>query len=400
MTSPHPILYATSSASEEPSGLPLLRLAFRPFYLVGASSAVVLVSAWYFVFFGWLSLPADLSPVLWHAHEMVYGFVVAVVVGFLFTAGRSWTGLATPRGSQLASLVGLWLAGRVAGVFGGSTMFFFWDVAFLPLVAALFVQLLVRARNWRNLPIAGVLCALAAFNLLFHLAALGVIGLSPLRAMHVSVALVIVLISVMAGRVIPMFTRNAVVGVDIENNPRREQLVLGSTVMGLGLWVLSAPRELTALVLAVSAAGHVWRLLAWSSHKTVRTPLVWVLHLSYAWMPVAFVLLALACFGVVPQSAAVHALTVGVMGGVITGMITRTARGHTGRPLIASRVDVLAFALIAVSALLRVGTGLAEGGAYELGLVLSGVSWVAAFTLYLLRYLPWLLSPRVDGKDG
>lgn len=377
-----------------------MRLAFRPFYLAGALAAALQMVLWYFVFWGRFALASEISPVLWHAHEMVYGFVVAVVVGFLFTAGKSWTGLETPRGLPLASLVGLWISGRMAGIFGNATWFLFWDIAFLPLVAAVFVQLLVRARNWRNLPIAGILCLLAAINLLFHLSAMGVLGFSPLKALHASVALVMVLISVMAGRVIPMFTRNAIAGIEISTHPRREQFVLGFTVLGLGLWVLSAPGVPTAVGLVLAAVGHFGRLVAWSSLKTWRKPLVWILHLSYAWMPVAFVLLALACLDVVPYSAAVHALTVGVMGGVVTGMMARTARGHTGRILGASGVEVLMFALLPISALSRVGAGLLGGAAYEPGLVISGGCWVAAFSLYFFRYAPWLMTSRVDGKDG
>lgn len=400
MTMPLPIHLATEPVVEAPRGTPLLRLAFRPFYLAGASAAALLMAVWYFVFFGRYELASEISPVLWHAHEMVYGFAVAVVVGFLFTAGKSWTGLETPRGLPLASLVSIWLAGRISGVIGNATVFLFWDIAFLPLVAAVFVHLLVRARNWRNLPIAGVLCLLAGVNVLFHLSAMGVLGFSPMKVLHSSVALVVVLITVMAGRVIPMFTRNAIAGVEISTNPRREQLVLGLTALGLGLWVLSAPDVPTAMVLSLAAAGHLWRLFAWSSLKTWKKPLVWVLHLSYAWMPVAFVLLALACLDVVTSSVGVHALTVGVIGGVIAGMISRTARGHTGRMLTASPVEVLVFLLVPVSALFRVGAGLFGGGAYERGLVISGALWVAAFVLYLLRYAPWLMSARLDGKDG
>lgn len=400
MTVQSPQLLITEPRPLPPAGWPVWRLAFRPFYLAGALAAAGLIALWLLVVWGQFELGAEVSPVLWHAHEMVYGFVVAIVVGFLFTAGKTWTGQDTPRGQHLAALLALWLAGRVAGVLGDAHQFFFWDVAFLPLVTVTFVQILVRVRQWRNLPIAGILAALSLCNLLFHLGALEVLDLPPMQALHGAIALVTMLIVVMTGRVVPMFTRNAFAGIDIAVQPWRERFVLASTAAALLLWVLAAPAVAVAAACGLAALGQASRVWAWRSHKTWRKPLVWTLHLSHAWLPMAFVLLALASLGWLAPSVAVHALTVGVVGGVIAAMITRTARGHTGRPLQASVWDVGVFALLPMAALLRVGAGLVDPAFYSGALLASGVLWVLAFVLYLCRYTPWLLSTRVDGKDG
>lgn len=390
----------TPPAPQAPYGLPLLRLAFRPFYLAAAAAAVVLMLVWLAVFAGRLAPASGLSPVLWHAHEMLFGFVAAVIVGFLLTAGRTWTGLPTPRGAQLGALVLLWLAGRAASVIAPYPVYFLVDLMFLPIVAASFVDLLVRSRNLRNLPVAGVLILLSFANLAFHLGAMGALDVAPLKALHAAIALVVLLISIIAGRVMPLFTRNALPGVKVTHSHRWDQVTAGLTASGLVAWIAEADAIISAMLLLAAAAGHAIRLTRWSPLATWRRPILWILHVGYAWIPIGLAMLAASCIGVIGTTAAVHALAVGAMGGLIVGMVTRTARGHTGRTLEASRLEVAAYVVIVAAAVIRVAAALVPPSAQGPALVTAGSLWIVAFGLYLVRFAPWLAAPRLDGKDG
>lgn len=388
------------AATPAPSGWPLLRLGFRPFYLGAAAYAAVAVPLWVALLLGPLPLKLSLSPLLWHAHEMLFGFAVAVIVGFLLTAGKAWTGLPTPRGAALGALAGLWLAARLAALGAPYAVYAALDGLLLPLVAALFTRLLLRANNPRNLPLAGMLTLLATVNMVFHLAVAGVLPLSPVRALHAGLALVVMIECVMAGRVIPAFTMAAVPGVKLQAVRTLEQATLGSTGLGLALWALAPPNVLTGTVLGAAALLNALRLWRWQPLRTRGRPLLWVLHAAYAWLPVGLTLLALAQFGVVGTSAGIHALTVGTTGGLIIGMVTRTARGHTGRPLQPSRLEVAAYLLVAGAALVRVVLPLLAPQQFALWLMASAAAWALAFAMYLFVYAPWLTAPRLDGKDG
>ncbi|WP_457328876.1 NnrS family protein [Rhizobacter sp. P5_C2] len=383
-----------------PRGWPLLRLGFRPFYLGAASAAVALMAAWFFVFTGRLALPGTLAPALWHAHEMIFGVVGAVVTGFLLTAGRLWTQLPTPRGGLLGALATLWLAARVAGLCAPYPVFFLLDVMLLPLVAALFADLIIRSRNVRNAGIALLLTLLGLANLGFHLAASGALQIDAMAPLHAGLALIVVLETVMGGRVIPAFTMNATPGLQVRASPLRDRIALVATAGGLALWVMAAAPRLAAALLAAAALLHAWRALSWAPWRTLRRPLLWVLHGAYAWIPIGLGLLAAALALGQSASPAIHALAIGATGGLVIGMITRTARGHTGRPLEPTRREAVAYALVMVAALLRVGVPLLWPAAYGPALLMAGGAWIAAFTLYLSLYLPWLCSPRLDGQDG
>ncbi len=382
-----------------PRDWPVLRLAFRPFYLLAALAAVVLMPLWGLVYSGRLPLKTGLAPTLWHVHEMLFGMLGAVVVGFLFTAGKAWTGLPTPRGAALGFFVLLWLAARIASLLAPYPVFFFLDLAFLPLAAAVFLHLLVEAGNTRNLGIAAVLGLLGAANLAFHLGASGALQISSLRALHAGLALLVLLETLIGGRVIPLFTRNAQPGLSNEVPAWREALTLLTTIAGLALWLLEAAPLLAALALMAAAALHVARLITWRPLSTRARPILWVLHLAYAWIPVGLALLALALLRQQPVSPALHALGVGASGGLVLAMMTRTARGHTGRPLQAGRTEVWAYGLILLAALVRVVTPLLAPQLYTQGLLLAGGLFASAFALYLRVYTAWLTSPRADGRS-
>jgi uncharacterized protein involved in response to NO len=395
-----PVVPAASAPAPALDGLPLLRLGFRPFYLGAAVFAVLAIPLWLGLWLGHVRLDLPVPPMLWHAHEMLYGFAVAVIVGFLLTAGKAWTGLPTPRGASLGALALLWLAARIAGVAAPYPVYAALDVLLLPVVAAIFASVLLRGKNKRNLPLAAILVLLALANLCFHLSVAGIVALSPLAPLHAALALIILIETVIGGRVIPSFTANATPGLKIAPAPRLSWLAFGCTALALALWVFAPASVIGALAGVVAAALQLSRQWAWRPLVTRGRPILWILHVSYAWIPLGLLLLGLSQAGWVSGSIALHALAVGATGGLVIGMITRTARGHTGRPLKVSRPEVLAYGLVLSAAALRVLLPLAAPQWTVPAYVAAGAAWSVAFALYLWVHAPWLVSTRLDGKDG
>lgn len=383
-------------------GLPVLRLGFRPFYLGAAAFAALSIPLWVAIVLGKVAFPMTMPPLLWHAHEMLFGFAAAVIVGFLLTAGKAWTGLATPRGPALAALALLWLAARAAALLAPYPVYAALDVLLLPLVAGLLTAVLLRAGNRRNLPLAGILVLLAIANTMFHLASMRWVDVAPMTALHAGLAAIVLIECAMAGRVIPAFTLSATPGLKLRLRPKLELPNMVLTALGLACWVFAPAGPLPAVVLGLAAALQLHRLLTWQPLITRSRPILWVLHAAYAWIPIGLALLALSELGLLGVSAGVHALAVGATGGLVIGMITRTARGHTGRPLRVSKAEVAAYGLVLAAALLRTGVPLLapHGLSYAAPLVAVALAWSSAFATYLWVFTPWLMRTRLDGKDG
>lgn len=381
-------------------GWPLFRLGFRPFYLGAAAFALLAVPYWIAGLLGWVTLPSTMPPLLWHAHEMLYGFAVAVIVGFLLTAGKAWTGLGTPRGATLATMAGMWLAARLTALGAPYTVYALLDMAVLPWVAWVLTRVLLKAGNLRNLPLVAILLLLATANGGFHAAVLGWLDIDPLRALHAGLALVVMIECVIAGRVIPAFTMSALPGRQLKVPLWLERSTLAVTAASLAAWVLLPANLVTALGFAAAALLHAARLWHWQPWRTRARPILWVLHAAYAWLPVGFGLLAWAQLGGVAAAVGIHALAVGATAGLIIGMVTRTARGHTGRALKVSRLEVAAYLLVAGAAVARVLLPWAAPAHTATWLVVAASAWAIAFALYLWVFTPWLLSSRLDGKDG
>jgi uncharacterized protein involved in response to NO len=395
-----PIFDPTKSAAAKPKGWPVLRLGFRPFYIGGALLAALIVPLWVVMFLGLTPFTPAVSPLLWHAHEMLFGFAVAIIIGFLLTAVKAWTGLATPRGAALAALAALWLAARIAALTGPYAWYAVLDVALLPLVAVVLIRLILKSKNHRNLLLGLILSLLALANLAFHLAVMGVLNVPAMTPLYAGLALIVMIETVIAGRVIPAFTMSATPGLKLVASAWLERATLALTALSLAIWVFFPPSLLGALVLAVAAALHVKRWLGWRSMLTRGRPILWVLHVAYAWIPMGLALLAFSQVGWVGASAGVHALGVGATGGLIIGMLTRTARGHTGRALAVTRAEVMAYGLVFLAAVLRAFVLLVAPGWLAASLVVAAVAWAAAFGIYLWIYTPWLVQTRADGKDG
>ncbi len=380
-----------------PDTFSLWALAFRPLYLLAAILAAVAIPVWAVAFSGGLELP--IPGIWWHAHEMIFGFAVAVIIGFLLTAGRNWTGLDTPTDGLLAMLAALWLAGRLAMAFGSGAWVAVVDLAFLPIAAALMLRVLIKAKSKRNYFVGMLPVMLALANLLFHLAVLEVIAFDPLMAMHLALGLIIVLESVIGGRVIPMFTANAVRNIKQWRKAWLDWAAVILTGVALLLWAVAAGAWAAPVSIA-AALAQALRVGGWNPWATRKTPLVWILHLSYMWIPIGLALIALAQLGVLPRTGGVHALAIGATGGLIIGMMTRTALGHTGRMLMAGRIETVAYVLVQLAAVTRVLTVVAIPTAMLAGVHAAATLWTLGFVLYLWRYTPFLLRARVDGKAG
>lgn len=375
------------------------RLGFRPFYLLAAAFAAISVPLWIAQYFGWVRGLPHLN-LYWHMHEMVYGFAIAVIIGFLYTAGRNWTGLWTPRRGHLAALAGLWLAGRIAMLFAHPVLAAVVDLAFLPFAAWPMYRVLQRSGNRRNLFLIGLLGLLTVANAAFHGAVLGWIALAPLSVIQAAILIIVAIVSVMGARVIPMFTSNGAPGTEPIVHSKRDWIALALMVSASLAWVFRFPAPAIAALAAAAACATLLRLVGWKPHRTIGVPLLWILHASYGWIPVGFFLLALATLNVVPASAAFHAWTVGSIAGLILGMMTRTSLGHTGRPLKSGRAELSMYLLIQVGAIARVGAAIDTFGMRDSALIVATVCWSIAFVLYVLIYGPYLLQPRLDGRDG
>ncbi|USX11125.1 NnrS family protein [Paraburkholderia fungorum] len=384
------------------SDLPILRLGFRPFYLNGALFGMLAMLVWLGALHGFV--PAgrmtSFNGLLWHTHEMIFGFAAAVVAGFLLTAVRAWTSLETPSGAPLALLWLLWLAGRIAVWFGPEPLAAIVDSAFLPVLMIILLRVLIPARNHHNIFVPVVLGMLGLMNILFHAWVLQGRADLALRSADAAVGLLVTLVTIIAGRVTPMFTANAVPGYVCRRWRAIEALAVPLPLLAFALDALGASPWLVGSAAGATAVVHGIRLAGWRSWKVGCRPILSILHAAYAWVPLGFGMLMLSAVGLVPHSIALHALTVGVLGGAIIAMITRTALGHTGRRLVAGSTEIACYCLVIAAAVLRVFGPLLAGDWGAGWIDAAGLCWCVAFALYARQYWPWLTRPRIDGKAG
>ncbi len=381
------------------SGFALWNLGFRPFYLLASSFAALSILLWICQYTGHLPTMYVRAP-SWHAHEMLYGYTLAVVAGFLLTAVRTWTGKPTPAGVPLMALAALWVAGRALVLTPFAAAAAIVNAAF-PVAVAIGIGIpIVQSGNRRNYFFIALLLLLGLAVLAFHLAHLGVLPWPERASLQVGLDVVLFILAVMGGRVIPMFTNSGIPGVKATRRPMVERLALGGVLVLLAADLLQAPSGAIAVVAVLVAVAHFVRLYLWQPWRTLGAPIVWVLHVAYGWVVIYLVLRGLATIGVTGELLVVHALTIGAIGGMTIGMMTRTARGHTGRPLVADRFEVACYVLVFIAAVIRVFGGMLMPSAYVITVVASGICWSAAFALYAVRYWPVLSRPRLDGKPG
>jgi uncharacterized protein involved in response to NO len=385
----------------------LLRYGFRPFFLGAGLVAMLLIPWWAASYAFGTPLGAGWPPTLWHGHEMLFGFIVAAIAGFLLTAVPSWTGARGFAGWPLALVAGLWLLARIAVATSR-----LWppaavaalDLAFLPVLAALVLPPLVRARN-RNTPLLAALAALWATDVAFYWGLYHRNDGVSLRALVLGIDIVLILITVIGGRILPTFTASALkqrgVAQPMRTWPRLTELAAGSMV-AVALSDLFVPDGVIAGVIAALAAGiQVVRLAQWQSLKTLRQPIVWVLHLAYVWLPIGLALKSAALLtGAAPAAFWLHALTIGAAATMILAVMTRASLGHTGRPLVVDPIIALAYLLVTAATLVRVFGLAVLRLPYPEVILAAAFLWTAAFVLFIWVYAPILLAPRVDGKPG
>lgn len=382
------------------SGVALWNLGFRPFYLLAGVFAAVAILFWIAQFTGLGGARVYMGDPRWHAHEMIFGYTFAVIVGFLFTAARTWTNQPTPTGVWLMAIVVLWLAARVLVLstwYGSAALA---DVAFAVAATIGMARPLFSSRNSRNYFFLALLLGFGADNLIFYLCMAGQIGFPVQRTLQIGLDLILFMISVMGGRVIPMFTNNAIPGAGATHQPWLETVALGTILCLLAADGVNLPAAAIAIIAATAGAVHAARLALWKPWKTGGRPIVWILHLSYAWIVIHLVLRAFAMRGFVAETLATHALTVGAIGGITIGMMTRTSRGHTGRALKPSAMETASYVLVQISAAVRVFLPFAVPRMQLSAIVVSGVLWSAAFALFTIALWPMLTRARLDGRPG
>jgi uncharacterized protein involved in response to NO len=388
------------------AGPAILSAGFRPFFLGSSLWAAAAIPLWLAAYAAGLAVPTLLPPVVWHVHEMVFGFAAATVAGFLLTAIPNWTGRMPLQGMPLAALVGLWAIGRLAVLISGAIgapLAAIADLSF-PLAFLLVVaREILAGRNWRNLPMLAALSLLLAGNLLVHLAAFGLADTAELGN-RIGLVTLFMLISIVGGRIIPSFTRNWLVKMrpglarlPAPPETRLDLTVLVLVALALASWAAAPDAAATAAAVLIAGVAMALRLSRWRGLKTGREPLLLVLHIGYGWLAFGLLLLGVDAFvPVLPATAALHALTVGAVGTMTLAVMTRASLGHTGRPLTAGPGTRVIYLLITLAAALRVLSPLA-GDQEVPALVLAGAAWSTAFGLFAILYGRALASPRAEG---
>ena len=376
-------------------GPALFSYGFRPFFLFGAAWAALAVLIWLPMLAGRLTLPTHMSPIAWHVHELVYGYVPAVIAGFLLTAVPNWTGRLPVVGPRLVRLFALWCAGRVAlltSAWIGSGLAAMIDVAFLVALAAVIAREIVAGSNWRNLKVVGALGLLTAGNVLFHLEALSVIGGG--YGERLGIATTVLLVMLIGGRIIPSFTRNWLARQPGSRLPipfnALDTIIMIESGAVLALWVVMPESLITGWLAALVGLFNIVRLVRWAGDRTVREPLVLVLHVAYAFVPLGFLLLAVAVLmpQAVPAAGAVHGWTAGCIGLMTLAVMTRASLGHTGQPLTAGTGirAIYVFAFVAALARIAAACGVWRGAMLEV----AALAWVLAFAGFVIVYAPLL----------
>lgn len=376
-------------------------LGFRPFFALAGLAGVVLMGIWLATWFGLFSVPPYYGLVGWHSHEMLFGYTSAVIAGFLLTAVRNWTGIDTPVGKPLAALALVWLAGRLVPYITllPAALIAFTDLLFLPLLAAALYVPLMRAENRINRIFLPMLAAMTLANLLIHLQSLGMAD-SALKGTNLMLGMILLLLTLVSGRVLPFFAEKAVEGAKPRNSKQRELWVF-LTLIAWILVDLIFPDPWLLAVLAVGVATtQLWRLFDWHHPGIWHTPILWVLYTGVAWMIMGFSLKAAASLGLFPDNLAIHALTSGAVGVLTLGMMARVALGHTGRPLQPSRLVEISFLILNLAILIRVFAPFLFAELNSVWLMVSGGLWILCFLLFTLHYLPILIRPRIDGNPG
>ena len=385
----------------------VLRLAFRPLFLVGTIFSIVAMSWW----IHYWSAPFVWEPyggtIWWHGHEMLFGFGVAVVTGFLLTAVKTWTGVPGIKGMLLGGFVLVWILGRGLVSIGGSfpqTITALVDVSYLLFAAVAMAYPVIKVKQWRNLMFVPILLMLACFNALSHWSVISNQPIVATQSLHATIMLFVLIIAILGGRVIPTFTENATGKTKLPATLLLEVFAISSIVAMIVIAFIGfsiIDNNVLLVTATIAAISNGLRFLRWGFQHTWSTPILWSLHLSFLFIPFGFVMLAFYAAGFMDNiSAALHSFTVGAIGGMILAMISRVTLGHTGRKMKPHRLVTVAFVSMATAAIIRVILPVWLMDFYSVSIAISGVLWILSFSIYLYIYTPMLLTTRADGRSG
>lgn len=392
----------------------LFSYGFRPFFLGASTYAMLLMPAWIAWIISshagggaWLAVPG--GPFAWHAHELVFGFACAAIAGFLLTAVPNWTGALPISGTPLVSLFALWLAGRFAMTFSPvlpQVLVASLDLAFLPCVGAVAARQLFARPAARNLVFLVLLAVMTAANAHYHAATSGLSQSDPLEGPRAALLVVAVMICIIGGRIVPAFTHNWLhLNRPDAKRPVRSAWLDGLSVASFAAFAVSVillgPGIVTGMLAVIAALANGIRLWLWHGWATLSEPIVWVLHLGYAWLVAGAALYAGASLtGMIPVSLALHGFATGAAGTMTLAVMSRASLGHTGRALKVAPPVVWAYVAITVAALLRVLGPLLAPNASHIILSLAGIAWTLGFALFVVTYAPILTTPRVRQKTA
>jgi uncharacterized protein involved in response to NO len=398
MTDTYPIKRKPVPRGIAHTGPVILAYGFRPFFLAAGIWAILAVGLWIAALVTGLPIGGVYGGSAWHAHEMLFGYTSAALAGFLLTAIPNWTGRLPVSGRPLAMLVALWMAGRVAMIYPDA-LGLHWavviDAAFLPLLLAICLREVVAGKKWRDLKVLAAVLALALANIGYH--ALTLMNGDHGMANRLAVSAYVMLIAIIGGRVVPSFTRNWLAKRHVLSLPapyqRFDTVALLAGLVALAAWLVAPYHWMTSVPCLIAGLLHAVRLGRWKSWQTAEERLVLVLHLAYGCLPLGFLAIAAVPFGFIDPAAALHVFTVGAIGLMTLAIMSRATRGHTGLALSASTTTAISYGLLLAGAVLRPLAGFLPSQ-YTLLISISGLSWIAAFVLFLTEYAPVLLLRR------
>jgi len=385
------------------AGPALFAYGFRPFFLAAGLWAAFGILLWLPQYFGALTLRTHFGPLDWHIHEMLYGYVAATVAGFMLTAIPNWTGRLPVNGWPLAALAALWLAGRVAilvsATIGGVTAAVI-DVSFLVVLAIVAGREIAAGKNWRNLRVLVLLGLLIAGNVVFHAEVL--LKGSADYGVRIAIAAMLLLISLVGGRIVPSFTGNWIKRENPGRMPvpfsRFDAVTLAASALALTAWIAAPAHPVAGAMLVVAGILQIVRLARWAGDRTLADRLVLILHVAYLFVPLGFIFVGLSFFvDAVPVSAGLHAWTAGAIGLMTLAVMTRATLGHTGQPLQASAATQAIYVCVLIAAVLRICA--AFHGSMIL-LEAAGTLWIVGFAGFSLAYAPLLAHRKPAWKEA
>jgi uncharacterized protein involved in response to NO len=384
-----------------PQAIPVLSYGFRPFFFSAALWAAVAMVLWLGLLSGWWTFANGYGAIAWHAHEFLFGYIAAVMTGFLLTAIPNWTGRLPLQGMPLLVLLVLWLAGRAAMLATdqiGTSAATLIDCAYLVTLTAIITREIVAGSNWRNLRVAVLVALTAVANIVFQAEVL--IHARPNYGLRLAVAAIVALIMVIGGRVTPSFTSNWLTRQGSQTRPApMGRFDIGAIAIGaiaLAVWIAAPDWYGAAALLVVMAIAHAARLSRWAGARTWREPMLFVLHLGYAFVPLGALLLSTSIVWprIVPASGALHAWTTGAMG---IAIMTRATLGHTGRDVLSTPATITIYGAMLLAALARIAAPMLPVIYYE-ALLTAAFGWLLAFGIFLLLYGPMLLGRQLNSS--